>query len=688
MQYAFREREANFREWKSNGYPGIPDKGREFLKHLNGPAFAPPLWKHQLTAIERCVYAFEVLGKKDLLTNIVTGGGKTTIIGGMIAYLVQVHAITQHLVITPNLIVRERLNDGFKPNDPGNVFLTFPFFFGADADWPKRMVTHILESGRDAAGIRQANIIIGNVHQLYEGKDNWRVVAANCDQLAIYNDEAHNTRADQYNDLINKLRPKRFLRLDTTATPDRLDGLHPDSEMIYVYTIREAMADRVVKRVIVFEPEIEKVKFTYYDWETKQEISAEEVPWEEIEARKVPAVRYTMNPEPMAQQIGIALECLKSQRLGVPIGDDGKPLYKPLLFVVALNIKDAEAVARTLEDQTLNGERLKVLLIHNESDDEAKEEAMSINKDMRSSKYDAIVSVMMLREGWDVKNISAILLFRKFSFIQMGDQKFSVYGPQIIGRGLRRVNAQGRDWEQCHVIDHPIFKHDWLWDMLSAERYAEPLNPGDTIDTGKIPKPKEQGALDLDDLQPRQHEPFDLSGLPPLPDPPEELQPIADWRAYLDEVQYDLRGQVIEQDIRQVLSRNLDAGQDTLDSARPPAIDPELLRVTMPDDPEDAQKRLVREVRELARTALLEYDGQADKRQEILLYVIHQHLSRRFTGGLHLRDVTDARVLGLVWHVMPQVKSNFYNAALVKSILAAPPQETDAEQARNAFEPA
>lgn len=687
MQYAFGPHEVNFREWKTEGYPGAPDKGREFLRHLNGPTFTPPLWKHQREAIERSVYAFEVLGRKDLLTNIVTGGGKTTIIGGMIAYMVQVHGIQQHLVITPNLIVRERLHDAFRINDVGNVFRTFPFFFGGDADWPKRMSVHVLESGRDAAGIRQANIIIGNVHQLYEGRDNWRVVATNCDRLAVYNDEAHNTRADQYNDLINKLRPKRFFRLDTTATPDRLDGLHPDSEMIYVYTIREAMADRVVKRVIVFEPEIEKVKFTYYDWETKQEISAEEVPWEEIEARKVPAVRYTMNPEPMAQQVGIALECLKSQRLGVPPGEDGKPLYKPLLFVVALNIKDAQAIARTLEDQTLNGERLKVLLIHNESEDEARDEAMSINKDIRNCQYDAIVSVMMLREGWDVKNISAILLFRKFSFTQMGDQKFSVYGPQIIGRGLRRVNAR-RDWERCDVIDHPIFKHDWLWDMLSAERYSQPLNPGDTIDVSKIPRPKEQGELDLDQEEKKAPEPFDLSGLPPLPDPPEELQPIADWRAYLDDVGYDLRGQVIEQDIRQVLSRNLDSGQDTLDSAKPPEIDPESLRVTLPKDADDAKKRLLREVRDLARTALLEYDGQADKRQEILLHVIHQHISRRFTGGAHLRDVTDKRTLELVWHVMPQVKSNFYNAALVKSILAAPPEESDAEQARNAFEPA
>ncbi len=76
-------------------------------------------------------------------------------------------------------------------------------------------------------------------------------------------------------------------------------------------------------------------------------------------------------------------------------------------------------------------------------------------------------------------------LFRKFSYIEQGGTKFSVYGPQIIGRGLRRVNALGKDWEQCHVVDHPIFKHDWLWEMLRAYKYEAPLNPGDVIDDAK-----------------------------------------------------------------------------------------------------------------------------------------------------------------------------------------------------------
>ncbi|MDO8504052.1 MAG: DEAD/DEAH box helicase family protein, partial [bacterium] len=120
MQYFFKQHEANFKEWRKT-YECIPDQGIAFLKHLNSPHFKPNLelwnekqWKKvQIEAIERCVYSFEILGLKDVLTNIVTGGGKTTIIGAMIAYMMIVHGQNKFLVLTPNTIVRSRLVDEF-----------------------------------------------------------------------------------------------------------------------------------------------------------------------------------------------------------------------------------------------------------------------------------------------------------------------------------------------------------------------------------------------------------------------------------------------------------------------------------------------------------------------------------------------------------------------------------------------
>lgn len=688
MYYAFRAHEENFATWCRGGYSGVPGTGVEFLRSLDSPNFTPRLWRHQIEAIKRTVYAFEVLHWPDILLNVVTGGGKTQIIAGMAAYLKTVHEVSQHLILVPNTTVRARLVDAFDPKSKDYVFRLFPFFAGRFQDERDRLSLHVMKPGTSPAGIRGASIILGNVHQIYEGRENWRVIYENCDRLAIYNDEAHNTKAEQYNDLINKLKPKRVLRLDTTATPDRLDGLHPDSEMIYVYGIREAMREKIIKRVVVFKPDIETVKFTYYDLETKKEITAEEMPWEDIERRKIPAVRYVTNPKPMAQQLGIALECLKYQRKTVPPGPDGRPVYKPLLFVVALSIKDAENIKATLESYKFNGEPLRVLLITSEEDELARKEAgisqiepeeekevQAINKDYRNCKYDAIVSVMMLREGWDVKNISTILLFRKFSYTKIGDQIHSVYGPQIIGRGLRRISPLSDEWEQCHVVDHPIFRHDWLWEMIEAYQYPESLNPGDLIDEAKIPQPRPEEVLSEPEAGKTQEEPiFDISTLPEVPEPPEELEPITDWQKYLDEYRYDLRGLSIEQTIRQIQSRNLDSGFDTLQKGDLPKISVKDVDSVAEPALGQLRYRLTAQVRRLAYDAIMEFDRSPDARQEIILQVIHDHLRKRFLLGHSLHECENEALLEMVWAVFDQIRHNFLNPALIASILAHPPQ--------------
>ncbi|MBK7330513.1 MAG: hypothetical protein IPI85_15970 [Dehalococcoidia bacterium] len=77
--------------------------------------------------------------------------------------------------------------------------------------------------------------------------------------------------------------------------------------------------------------------------------------------------------------------------------------------------------------------------------------------------YNAVVSVLMLREGWDVPEVGVILLLRKFSS--------KVYGQQAIGRGLRRVRRPGMeddDQQICAVVDHRL-DHDWLWKMFESK---------------------------------------------------------------------------------------------------------------------------------------------------------------------------------------------------------------------------
>jgi type III restriction enzyme len=584
----------------------------------------------------------------------------------MTAYMMIVHDQTKFLILTPNTIVRERLVDDFDPNSQTYIYDTFPFFINSYESLKDRISLHIMKPSESATGIRSGTIILGNIHQIYERTDNWKVIRDNVESLIIFNDEAHNTKAEQYDDLINKLKPKRFFRLDTTATPDRLDGKHPDSKMIFVYPIAEAMRDKIIKRIVVFHPDVRKVKLTYEDLETGKTISAEEVPWEEIERRKIRATRYITSTNPMRQQIAIALELLKHQGMGTP------KKFKPLLFVVAISIADAERIRDEIKRVGEPYGVKEVLLVTNESEDDLKEEAKDLNKHPQT-KYDAVVSVLMLREGWDVRNISVILLFRKFSFKQMpNEQKFSVYGPQVIGRGLRRMSKNPEDWESLFVVDHPILKHNWLWENLEATKYPDALDPaGVIVDIEKIPKTEEveqikEGETTLEEAL----EKLDISSLPPTPEPAEVVEPIYEWQKFLDNYKYDFFKMNITEAVEQIKSLVLGPDLVTISKDVPEIEVEQIARATKTEHwtIEELKKKLVRQIHLIAHDALLEYDRNPDERQVILVKIIRDHIKKRLLLGEDIEESNDERRLRILWAMIDQVRDVFLRSELIEGI--------------------
>ncbi|MFH1861806.1 MAG: hypothetical protein ABH878_03240, partial [bacterium] len=419
--------------------------------------------------------------------------------------------------------------------------------------------------------------------------------------------------------------------------------------------------------IVVFHPDVSKVELTYEDLETGKTISAEEVPWEEIERRKIRATRYITSINPMRQQLAIALELLKQQRMRTP------PKFKPLLFIVAISITDAERIRDELEKVGEAYNVKKVLLVTNESDDEKKEEARNLNKNPRTE-WDAVVSVLMLREGWDVRNISVILLFRKFSFKQMPNgQRFSVYGPQVIGRGLRRMSKNPEEWESLFVVDHPILKHKWLWDELKATEYPEALDPADIIvDIEKIPEEKQlekidEGEISLEEAQ----EKLDISNLPPTPDPPEVVEPILEWQKFLDEYKYDFFRLNITEHIEQIKSLNIDGDLTTFDKNVPQIEVEKIARITRTEHwtLDELKKQIVRQVHMIAHNALLEYDRNPDERQVVLVKVIREHLKKRFLYGSDVEESNDEKLLRILWMLIDQIRDVFLRSELIEGIL-------------------
>jgi len=458
MYYSFAPYELDFRAWRQSGaFPDVNPLTRDFLTHLTRPDAPRRLWRHQEEALLRVVYAYELLQWRELLLNIVTGGGKTAIMGGVIAWLKVCQDTHKFLLLCPNTIVRDRLEDDFAN---ANVFRSFGFFPPGTEHYTNQLALHVMQPGGGPQGIRDCGIVLGNIHQLYlsniSGQRNMAALVNPGERIAVFNDEAHNTPAAEYDNTLFALKPISRFRLDTTATPDRADGKAPDTRMLFEYSIADAQAEAppIIKSVVVYQPKLSSVELTYTNPETGERRTVDEMDeeFERIE-KGLSSTQWVTDPDPMRKQMDIALDRLAEQRRRA--ASLAKGCYKPILFVVAITIKDGEQARDMLEKEF----HVRTLLVTEQSDERDREAARNLGKP--GSPYEAVVSVLMLREGWDVPAVAVILLLRKFSS--------RVYGQQVIGRGLR-LNVRNEDLQEiCAVVDHEKLQHGWLWEMVGAK---------------------------------------------------------------------------------------------------------------------------------------------------------------------------------------------------------------------------
>lgn len=80
MQDAFLTHVNNYDSWKDSEFLGVKSETKEFIENVLKPNKKYKMWNHQIEGLLRTIYAFEVLGKKNCLLNIITKNGKTTII--------------------------------------------------------------------------------------------------------------------------------------------------------------------------------------------------------------------------------------------------------------------------------------------------------------------------------------------------------------------------------------------------------------------------------------------------------------------------------------------------------------------------------------------------------------------------------------------------------------------------------
>ncbi|MGH7914001.1 MAG: type III restriction endonuclease subunit R, partial [Candidatus Binataceae bacterium] len=185
---------------------------------------------------------------------------------------------------------------------------------------------------------------------------------------------------------------------------------------------------------------------------------------------------------------------------------------KAILFVMTDDTRNCDDVAAYLRTTYPEfAERDAVLVIHTKNNGEisestsgkSNEELQELRKqaneiDEMDSPYKAIISVMVLKEGWDVRNVTTIVGLRAYS------AKSNILPEQTLGRGLRKMYP-GSVEEYVSVIGTNAFM-DFV-ESIQAEGVPlehKPMGEGTqpkaplVVEIDKENEKKDIDALDLE----------------------------------------------------------------------------------------------------------------------------------------------------------------------------------------------
>lgn len=494
--------------WRSEGYPGASDTSRALLgwwfrtEHLisatDGVQEAFRYYFAQQEAIETIIYLYEVATVKDkydllrfdssgavstgmfdedwlrFVIKMATGSGKTKVISMVITwcyyhrlYEEDSQLSTNFLLIAPNIIVLDRLRadfDGLKIfwNDP---LLPDNGYEGQNWRDDFQITLHIQD---DVSIIRKTgNLFLTNIHRVYAGSDDepsfeddnlenyflgkkpvgrtndskvdLGLIVREIDELVVINDEAHHIHDPRMawfksiEDIHNRLKQKDHflsLQVDFTATP-RHDNGSIFVQTVSDYPLVEAITQNVVKHPVL--PDL-------------------------ASRAKLSERQSSIFSEKYADYISLGIE---EWRKVYP--EHEKIGKKAVLFIMTDDTRNCDDVANYLESSYPEFQEA-ILTIHTNNNGEvseadskkSKEELEILRKaantiDSWDSPYKVIISVLMLKEGWDVRNVTTIVGLRPY-----GSQS-RILPEQTLGRGLRRMYPGVDATEYVSVVGTSAF---------------------------------------------------------------------------------------------------------------------------------------------------------------------------------------------------------------------------------------
>lgn len=453
----------------------------------------------QREAVETIIYLYEIAKVKDkydllrfdssgavspnmfdedwkrFVIKMATGSGKTKVLSLVLAWS-YFHKLYEDdstlarnfLLITPNIIVLDRIRRDFQGL---KIFYDDPIlpengYEGQNWQDDFQLTVHI----QDEIGIvrKTGNVFLSNIHRVFESnykepsfgnddtvdyflgrkptgattdsKIDLGDIVRDLDELVVLNDEAHHIHDPSLawfksiQDINNRLKMKSSeisLQVDTTATPRHNNGAifvqtvsdYPLVEAIHQNIVKHPVLPDAASRTKLQEKQSSKFTEKYEDFLHLGYLEWKKVYDEHIKAGK-----------------------------------------KAVLFVMTDDTKNCDEVADYLKKKyaELND---SVLVIHTKNNGEIsesvsgkskeeleklREEANTIDKIKNTNK--AIVSVLMLKEGWDVRNVTTIVGLRAYT------SSSNILPEQTLGRGLRRMYSNEElEYEEVSVVGTDAF---------------------------------------------------------------------------------------------------------------------------------------------------------------------------------------------------------------------------------------
>ncbi|HEV3001438.1 MAG TPA: DEAD/DEAH box helicase family protein [Solirubrobacteraceae bacterium] len=517
--YAVNGVRARVDAWRTQAYPGASETTKRLLgfwftdEHRTDDGRPFRFYFCQREAVEAFIYLTEIEPvrkladlleyaehgmliepgdpkRQRLAMKMATGSGKTMAMSLAIVWS-YFHALretdspmaTSFLVIAPNVIVFERLKTDF---GDATTFRRDPL---VPREWSEDFELTVLLQDDPAPVTTRGVLYLTNVQRLYEATSRGKAKAppnpveamlgprvnrdieasaseellrriATRGRVMVVNDEAHHVHDQKlkWNQSIERLHEELrqmggddsgagvVSQLDFSATPKYEKG-GIFKHVVVDYPLAQAVADGIVKTPVIGEVSGAKVELGDSAFQRNRQ-------WLDVAVGRWRAFHEQLSPS-------------------------GK---RPVLFVMCedtLAADEAGDYLRQLPD--FSGDRL--LVIHTNrsgeitKDDLDKARRAAREVDEPDSSIRCIVSVLMLREGWDVRNVCVIVTMRALTAAN------KILPEQALGRGLRRMTPPGSGFdERVVVIEHEAFRNLWTAELdgglIVDKQDVDKIQPG------------------------------------------------------------------------------------------------------------------------------------------------------------------------------------------------------------------